>query len=73
MKTMQQNRILTKNRGRRIAVIENERGEIGIDQVLAIDADEVFEMPEALAPYLAPTCRGWVQARRSRRAKRGHP
>jgi G3E family GTPase len=44
-KTTLLNRILTQNHGKRIAVIENEFGEIGIDQALVINADEeVFEM-----------------------------
>jgi G3E family GTPase len=44
-KTTLLNRILTEEHGRRIAVIENEFGEIGIDQALVINADEeVFEM-----------------------------
>jgi G3E family GTPase len=44
-KTTLLNRILTENHGQRIAVIENEFGEIGIDQALVIEADEeVFEM-----------------------------
>jgi G3E family GTPase len=44
-KTTLLNRILTEQHGRRIAVIENEFGEIGIDQALVINADEeVFEM-----------------------------
>jgi G3E family GTPase len=44
-KTTLLNRILTEQHGQRIAVIENELGEIGIDQALVIDADEeVFEM-----------------------------
>ncbi|MBL8952874.1 MAG: GTP-binding protein [Myxococcaceae bacterium] len=44
-KTTLLNRILTEQHGRRIAVIENEFGEIGIDQALVIKADEeVFEM-----------------------------
>jgi G3E family GTPase len=44
-KTTLLNRILAEHHGRRIAVIENEFGEIGIDQALVIDADEeVFEM-----------------------------
>ena len=39
------NRILGENHGKRIAVIENEFGEVGIDQGLVINADEeVFEM-----------------------------
>jgi G3E family GTPase len=44
-KTTLLNRILTEQHGRRIAVIENEFGEVGIDQALVINADEeVFEM-----------------------------
>jgi G3E family GTPase len=44
-KTTLLNRILTENHGQRIAVIENEFGEIGIDQDLVINADEeIFEM-----------------------------
>lgn len=44
-KTTLLNRILSEQHGLRIAVIENEFGEIGIDQDLVINADEeVFEM-----------------------------
>jgi G3E family GTPase len=44
-KTTLLNRILTENHGKRIAVIENEFGEIGVDQELVINAEEeVFEM-----------------------------
>jgi len=44
-KTTLLNHILTKNHGKRIAVIENEFGEIGIDNALVIGADEeIFEM-----------------------------
>ncbi len=44
-KTTLLNRILTEEHGKRIAVIENEFGEVGIDQGLVINADEeVFEM-----------------------------
>jgi G3E family GTPase len=44
-KTTLLNQILTKNHGKRIAVIENEYGEIGVDQDLVIHADEeIFEM-----------------------------
>ena len=39
-KTTLLNRILTEEHGRRIAVIENEFGEVGIDQGLVINADE---------------------------------
>ena len=39
------NKILSEEHGKRIAVIENEYGEVGIDQGLVINADEeVFEM-----------------------------
>jgi G3E family GTPase len=44
-KTTLLNKILGEEHGKRIAVIENEYGEVGIDQGLVIDADEeVFEM-----------------------------
>src|SRR3984885_1870273 len=44
-KTTLLNRILTENHGKRIAVIENEFGEIGIDNQLVIQADEeIFEL-----------------------------
>jgi G3E family GTPase len=44
-KTTLLNRILTENHGKRIAVIENEFGEIGIDHQLVIQADEeIFEL-----------------------------
>ena len=44
-KTTLLNRILTEQHGQRIAVIENEFGEIGIDQALVINAEEeIFEM-----------------------------
>ncbi len=44
-KTTLLNRILTENHGKRIAVIENEFGEVGVDQALVIGADEeIFEM-----------------------------
>lgn len=44
-KTTLLNYILTKQHGKRIAVIVNEFGEIGIDNQLVIDADEeIFEM-----------------------------
>jgi G3E family GTPase len=44
-KTTLLNRILSENHGKRIAVVENEYGEIGIDHALVINADEeVFEM-----------------------------
>jgi len=44
-KTTLLNYILTENHGKRIAVIENEYGEIGIDNELVINAEEeIFEM-----------------------------
>lgn len=44
-KTTLLNRILTEEHGRRIAVIENEYGEIGIDNDLVIHSEEeIFEM-----------------------------
>jgi len=44
-KTTLLNRILTEQHGRKIAVIENEFGEVGVDNQLVIQADEeIFEM-----------------------------
>ncbi|MGQ0623205.1 MAG: CobW family GTP-binding protein [Sporichthyaceae bacterium] len=44
-KTTLLNRILTEEHGMRIAVIENEFGEVGIDDALVLDAEEeIFEM-----------------------------
>ena len=44
-KTTLLNRILIEEHGKRIAVVENEYGEVGIDQALVINADEeIFEM-----------------------------
>jgi G3E family GTPase len=44
-KTTLLNRILTERHGMRIAVIENEFGEVGVDDALVIDAEEeIFEM-----------------------------
>ena len=43
-KTTLLNRILTEQHGKRIAVIENEFGEVGVDQALVIGAEEeLFE------------------------------
>ncbi|MFM8962051.1 MAG: GTP-binding protein, partial [Actinomycetota bacterium] len=39
-KTTLLNRILSENHGMRIAVIENEFGEVGIDDALVMAADE---------------------------------
>jgi G3E family GTPase len=44
-KTTLLNRILTENHGKKIAVIENEFGEIGVDNDLVVEAEEeIFEM-----------------------------
>ena len=44
-KTTLLNRILTQEHGKKVAVIVNEFGEIGIDNQLIVDADEeIFEM-----------------------------
>jgi G3E family GTPase len=44
-KTTLLNRILTEQHGMRIAVIENEFGEVGVDDALVLDSrEEVFEM-----------------------------
>jgi len=44
-KTTLLNRILTEKHGKRIAVIENEFGEVGVDHQLVIQSDEeIFEM-----------------------------
>jgi G3E family GTPase len=44
-KTTLLNRILTEQHGMRIAVIENEFGEVGVDDALVLDAEEeIFEM-----------------------------
>ena len=44
-KTTLLNRVLSEHHGQRIAVIENEFGEIGVDQELVINAEEeIFEM-----------------------------
>jgi G3E family GTPase len=44
-KTTLLNRILTEHHGKRIAVIENEFGEVGVDNELVVNAEEeIFEM-----------------------------
>ena len=44
-KTTLLNYMLTENHGRRIAVVENEFGEVGIDEALVVRSDEeIFEM-----------------------------
>ncbi len=48
-KTTLLNRILTERHGMRIAVIENEFGEVGVDDALVIDAEEeIFENEQRL-------------------------
>ena len=42
-KTTLLNRILSEEHGKRIAVIENEYGEVGIDQALVIDAVGIYD------------------------------
>ena len=42
-KTTLLNRILSEQHGKRIAVIENEFGEVGIDQGLVINSDNDYE------------------------------
>ena len=44
-KTTLLNSILTEEHGRRIAVIENEFGEVGIDQGLVINACLLYTSP----------------------------
>src|SRR5689334_7419756 len=44
-KTTLLNHVLTANHGKRVAVIENAFGEVGVDQELVINAEEeIFEM-----------------------------
>ena len=44
-KTTLLNYVLSENHGKRIAVIENEFGEVGIDEALVLESDEeIFEM-----------------------------
>ena len=48
-KTTLLNYILTEQHGKRIAVIENEFGEVGIDDAIVIDAEEeIFEIVKKL-------------------------
>src|SRR6201996_3905027 len=55
-KTTLLNHILTANHGKRIAVIENEFGEVGIDQDLVIRSEEeIFEMNNG---FICCTVRG---------------
>ena len=47
-KTTLLNHVLTAQHGKRIAVIENEFGEVGVDDALVLDAEEeIFEMTTA--------------------------
>ena len=58
-KTTLLNRILSEEHGKRIAVIENEYGEVGIDQGLVINADEeVFCLL-----YTSPSPRDYAASR----------
>lgn len=69
-KTTLLNHILTAHHGKRIAVIENEFGEIGIDNDLVINADEeIFEMNNGC---LCCTVRGDLIRILSALAKRKH-
>ncbi len=70
-KTTLLNRILTENHGRKIAVIENEFGEVGIDHQLVIQADEeLFEMNNGC---ICCTVRGDLIRILNRLAKRAEP
>ena len=54
-KTTLVNRILSENHGKRIAVIENEFGEIGVDHELVIGADEeIFEAVDTSKSIATP-------------------
>ena len=71
-KTTLLNRILSEKHGKRIAVIENEFGEVGVDHQLAVDADFtelVFDDGDALAVVLrqdAVQQRGFSGAKEAR-------
>ena len=68
-KTTLLNRILSEEHGKRIAVIENEYGEVGIDQALVINADEeIFEMSNGC---ICCTVRGDLVETLKRLATRG--
>ena len=57
-KTTLLNHILTEQHGKRIAVIENEFGEVGIDDAIVLDAEEeIFEMNNGCLLYTSPSPR----------------
>lgn len=57
-KTTLLNRILTHEHGLKVAVLVNEFGEVGIDNQLVVDADELLLLPH--------TADLWAVKRRSR-------
>jgi G3E family GTPase len=70
-KTTLLNRILSEQHGKKIAVIENEFGEVGVDNQLVIQADEeLFEMNNGC---ICCTVRGDLLRILSRLAKRTTP
>ncbi len=70
-KTTLLNRILSEQHGRKIAVIENEVGEVGIDNQLVIQSDEeLFEMNNGC---ICCTVRGDLIRILARLAKRKDP
>lgn len=70
-KTTLLNRILTEHHGKRIAVIENEFGEIGIDHELVVQTEEeVFEMNNGC---ICCTVRGDLIRILGRLMRRKHP
>ena len=61
-KTTLLNYILRENHGKRIAVIENEFGEVGIDDALVVNAEEeIFEMSVGLERGAHRGARVWRQ------------
>lgn len=70
-KTTLLNRILTEQHGRKIAVIENEFGEVGVDHQLVIrEKEEIFEMNNGC---ICCTVRGDLIRILQRLAQRGEP
>ena len=56
-KTTLLNRILSENHGKRIAVIENEFGEIGVDNDLVLGAEEeIFEIEATIQKLIKQIC-----------------